>query len=216
MWGRKMRTVAALAVAALTMSACWSSDEAQVEVAVPEADDEQVDGTDGAEKQVPADDGADDTGTADDATADDGAEETRDRRAGAWPDPIEVDVIGRHPGGFVVEIFEVRSNGPSTDLDVRLTNGQSDWDISLNFTGAPTELRDDTGVTYPLVPPDDNRVFAIGRGEVVEGTMTFSGPLSPDATSLTLEFNSSATGDSELATTPNLLIEDIPLVGGDA
>lgn len=215
---RLTRAVAATAAAALIVTGCGSDDEAEVdvvstdetdeddetdradveddepaetEVELPENTQDDIDATpdDGDDRDSgdPIGDGseptdADNAGERDDEGGD-------DARSSAWPDPIPVDVTHTEQGVLVFEIFEVRSSGSTTELDVRITNGHDSRDMRLMQRSGASGLQDDTGVDYALVPPPDNRDFRVPQGEVVEATMSFAGPLRPDATSLDLVIN---------------------------
>jgi hypothetical protein len=210
------RRLAAVGVGALLMGGCTNDGAAELEVASEEADDGDQGATgdtsepsDGDQADEPATEEADETGASDET-------DTTEREA-AWPDPIAVEVVGRHTGGLVVELFEVRAEASSVDVDVRITNGQTTVPARMTEAADPTRLIDDTGVEYVLVPPEGEGLFEVAEGEVLEGTLSFSGPLTPDATSLTLVINPGQESEEQdrERVIPHLSM-DIPLDDGDA
>jgi hypothetical protein len=196
-----------------------SDPDAEVTVAPTGAEGDGTSEDEGGEPD--ADDGGDGEDVAGQDGDDEGGEggEDDDGSGGdespgtAWPDPIPVDAVGRHPDGVVVELFEVRAQASSVDIDVRITNGQG-TPARLSDSGTPATLTDDTGTTYPLVPPEGDRQLFVGDGDVVEGTLSFSGPLSPDATTLRIEFNPDRV-DEDRQGSPYLLVEEFPIDGAD-
>lgn len=214
------RSSGILAAAVILAAGCQDAEEEpaddQASVDVTGSDDDQTDGTDDADGTEGDDLDGDGVDGADADDADDDGEQESPEPNTAWPDPISVDAVGRHAGGLVVEIFEVRSTGSSTDLDVRITNGQS-IDASLNVGNQLTVLADDTETVYALVPPTGNDDLTVAAGEVLEGTLSFAGPLSEGATRLGLVINPSSrsAGQTGELPTPHLVIDDIYLDGSD-
>jgi hypothetical protein len=213
----------AVCTAALLLGGVVGCSDPDAEVTVAPTGSEGDGAPEDGDGQPDADDGGE---VGDDADADaDGATDEDDETGGssggdespevAWPDPIPVDAVGRHPDGVVVELFELRARASSVDIDVRITNGQG-TPARLSDSGTPATLTDDTGTTYPLVPPEGDRQLFVGDGDVVEGTLSFAGPLSPDATTLSIEFNPDRVDENRQGS-PYLLIEGFPITeAGDA
>lgn len=237
----RTRTTATLAGAALLALACGADDEAEVDVISTDEQEDTTDAEDGEDATLddgdptaPSDTTAapeevddpntddeqpagDDGGSEDEGSEDEGSDDDAERDEGssddAGFDPVALDIVERHPHGLVIELHEVRSTGSSLELDMRVVNGQ-DLRIFLNHVRGRSELRDDTGAAYPMIPPEGDQSFELDSGEIVEATISFAGPLTPSATSLVLEFNPEGADDEfddGPVTAPHVVIEDIPL-----
>ncbi|MTV27531.1 hypothetical protein FTX61_19240 [Nitriliruptoraceae bacterium ZYF776] len=209
------RSSLALAAALVLATGCQqepeedgTDEQAAVDVTGSEDDGDDVDGADDATAEDPTDDADDADGTEDDGLS---------PPTSAWPDPIPVDVVGRHDGGLSIEITEVRAEASSIDLAVRVTNGQTTVAVRLTETGTPTMLVDDLGNEYRIVAPPDDPFLDVETAEVLEGTLSFVGPLDPDATSLTLVLNPAQEEEDQTRerAIPYLAVEGIDLVGGE-
>ncbi|MTV27530.1 hypothetical protein FTX61_19235 [Nitriliruptoraceae bacterium ZYF776] len=209
MSNRSWKLVPVVVVAVLG-TACSSGEDADllVEAADPAEEPTVADGPVGDQDQPPERDAEVSEGTG--GSPDEGP-------TAAWPDPIPVDAVGRHPGGLSVEVREVRAEASSIDLAVRVTNGQTNTAVRLTEMVTPSVLVDDLGNEYPIVAPEDDAFLEVEPAEVLEGTLSFVGPLDPDATSLTLIVNPEREVEEQDGETvvPYLAIEGIELVGGE-
>jgi hypothetical protein len=216
-WLRTYAKMVSAAVASLVLWGCADAEEATLDVAAEGADHE--DGASSEDGAATEDASGDETeGTSElrstDASADGATEEPG--REEAWPDPIAVDASGRTGAGFVIELFELRADGSTIDVETRVTNGmQTEARLNARMSNELTALVDDLDNRYPLVPPEDDEGLTIGAGEVVEGTLAFVGPLAPEATSVSLAVNpgpfAGVREGSNESEAPLVRIEHIPL-----
>lgn len=195
---RMGRLAAVGLVTALGLTACGGDEEvADLEATASESVEvEAGDAHDTADTHDPDDPGGMDDGShesvVETSDADDRADtgERQEATAAAWPDPIELDVVGRHRAGVIVELFELRVEPTGVEVDLRITNAQGE-PAQMHNQGSSmrsTRIRDDLGNTYHLVPPADNEDLVVEEDEVLEGTLFFAGPLPADATALELSF----------------------------
>ena len=207
-----------LLAALLTVGCAGESDTPELEVAGEQtSDDEQggegsaADGPDDAPRDAEQGEGPTD-GTDDEPPPTEmrQADEGGGERAGAWPDPIPVDEVLRHEDGIVIEVFEIRAAGSAIEAEVRITNGYRNQ-TRLNSAGDATVLTDDVGNRYPLVPPEGDRQFSVSSGDVIEGSMSFVGPLAPDATELTMTVAPDAAGSDTFGPRPHMTSDAMPL-----
>lgn len=134
--------------------------------------------------------------------------------ADPWPDPIPVATSGEHPDGVTVEVSEVRSTSAVVELDVRIVNEQ-DVAVELNG-GATTMVVEDTGIEHLLVPPSGDEPLVVDAGQVLQGRLVFDGPLTAEATELTLAFNPGLDDGSPPTDrpAPSFVVEGLTLLDG--
>lgn len=111
-----------------------------------------------------------------------------------------------HPNGLVVEVTKVSQGDRTIVLSVVASAG--DVASRLARSGRETRLEDNSGGTYSLVTPPDNREIEIAPRSTLEGDLVFSGRLGNEAKRLTLRINpDSGSADEPRSTIPALDIE---------
>jgi hypothetical protein len=224
-WLRTYTKVVSAAVTGLVLLGCAGSEEATLEVAAEETGTEGAGGEDGAGEGDVTDAPEDRVEGTSDLRSTEASDDGGDTAEGpehddAWPDPIALDASGRTGAGFVIELFELRADGSTIDVEVRVTNGQqTEARLNARMANDPTALVDDLDNEYPLVPPEDDPGLTIAAGEIVEGSLAFVGPLAPDATAVSLVVNpgpfAGVREGSNGSEAPLVRIEDVPLGTGE-
>lgn len=126
-----------------------------------------------------------------------GAEETATRRRDA-----SVEVREEHPGGVVLELSRVATEGDAILLSVRVVNTSESESTQLAVQPDLTWVEDDLGSRYRLRPPEDNPQLVVDPGEELVGDLAFVGPLEDGASALTLRTNHRRSGSPMNADRP--------------
>jgi hypothetical protein len=168
--------VAALAVAVLLLAGCGGDEVTGGDpVATPTPD--VVEQTTAPEEEPD-----------DDATADTTA--TADRIV------IDVDFEERSHGSLVrVSRFTVTDRAILVDVEIVVSAEQAFIQLNNVQQGNPAMILDDLGNTYPLIPVEGNDELDLDGGEVLDGTLSFEGPVDAEARTLQLVFNPSSETD---------------------
>jgi hypothetical protein len=124
-----------------------------------------------------------------------------------------LNLEGRYPEDIAVRVRGINFVQDRIVLNLEVING-SEVAIQLN-AGVPGRgmiLRDDLGNQYSLVSPESNPSIGLLSGETLAGDYTFTGPIAPAATSLTLITNDQA-GQTDIVPTivPKVIISGIPV-----
>lgn len=116
-------------------------------------------------------------------------------------------------GNILLRVNGVTIQRDTVAVNLEVTNN-SPISITLNsgLPGRGMILQDDLGNQYSINPPEDNPAVAVGSGDRLSGTFTFSGPLAANARSLTLITNVGS-GQTEISPTivPKMTISGIAL-----
>ena len=124
-------------------------------------------------------------------------------------------VQANHANGSSVRVTDVTFGDTGTSVQIEAVNGH-DREIKLSAsTGGPTHLADETGRTYPLVPPAANPDLSVAAGQVMRGTLQFAGHIPASTRRLTLGFNTRYGSASESASNPSISL-DVPLASPPA
>lgn len=160
----------------------------------PEAGDLETEGEaepEAGDLEMGGGDGSLETDGGDGGDGDDGGEDAGSGGGRATPDDIDLDFTARHPGGTVLDVSTITFEGAEIRVAAELLNGASD-SITISLSGGNRlRLIDDTGAVYNFVIPDDlrDRNIDLAQGESISGDFVFLGPISSNATSLTLAAN---------------------------
>lgn len=119
-------------------------------------------------------------------------------------------VQANHANGSSVRVTGVTFGDTGTSVQVEAVNGYANAIKLSASTGDPTHLADETGRTYPLVPPAANPDLSVAPGQVMRGTLRFAGHVPASVRRLTLGFNARYGSESESASNPRLSL-DVPL-----
>jgi hypothetical protein len=192
------RRVTALAVAALLLAGC-GGDEVTGGDPVPSP------APDVEETTAPAEE------PAEDATAD----------ATATDDAIVIDVdFEERSHGSLARVSRFTVTDRAILVDVEVVVGAERAFIQLNNTQQnPAMIVDDLGNEHRLIPIEGNRSLRFDGGEVLDGTLSFEGPVDPDARTLQLIFNPNSETDGPRFNDqwhPHFTFPPVDLVDGTA
>ena len=124
-------------------------------------------------------------------------------------------VQANHANGSSLRVTGVTFDETGTSVQVEAVNGH-DGEIKLSgSTSDPAHLADETGRTYPLVPPQANPDLSVREGQALRGTLRFAGRVPASVRRLTLAFNAEYGGDQDYASSPRLTL-DIPIASPPA
>lgn len=124
---------------------------------------------------------------------------------------MEVNEQISHVNGTVLKLESISFDDEFITVNFTAING-SIGTIGLAWDGRQgVILEDDTGHTYPFLPPEDNETLEIEEGERLSGSLIFIGKLREDATSLHLIFNPEGHKDDTSTSSPYFSFESIDL-----
>ncbi|MDE5414283.1 hypothetical protein [Alkalihalobacterium chitinilyticum] len=134
-------------------------------------------------------------------------EEKKDTVKSELPKTIEVDQQLIHNNGTVLTIESVHLGEEFITIDIQAINGASN-NVFLSWGGKNSMiLQDDTGVTYPFLPPERNHNLEIKIGERLSGSLIFVGRINGEATSLHLKTNPNGSEDKDATDMPSFFFE---------
>ncbi|WP_216827371.1 hypothetical protein [Alkalihalobacterium elongatum] len=123
------------------------------------------------------------------------------------PRTIEIDEQFIHNNGTVLTIESIHLGEEFITIDIQAINGANN-NVYLSWGGKNAlVLQDDTGVTYPFLPPEDNYNLEIKIGERLSGSLIFGGRIKEQATSLKLIINPNGYEDRDSTDFPSFTFE---------
>lgn len=120
-----------------------------------------------------------------------------------------VSAQAQHANGTTLIVEGIEAGEDGILLSIRATTATQESRLNANDS---TQLVDDQGNVYRLVPPSDNQELAVPAGSRIAGQIAFSGRLRPDATRLTLLVNERGGGRSSRSNVPEFRLA-LPLGG---
>ena len=115
-----------------------------------------------------------------------------------------------HPSGVELALQRASSEGDSIVLSLKVRN-RSSRAVEMNGR-SDMLLRDNLGHTYRLVIPQADPKLRLGPEAVLDTQLTFLGPLTPEAKSVTLLINDGAEPDPATSATPRFVVGNIPIL----
>ena len=142
---------------------------------------------------------------------------TRATRFSPGPAPTVGDLSraqANHASGTTLRLTSVAFGDDVTEVGVEVVNGSGNG-IDISGTSDRVRLADETGRTYPLVPPAANPDLDVPDGQALRGTLRFAGRVPGSVQQLTFQTNPDYGGDEEFSRSPRITI-DVPLATADS
>ena len=114
-----------------------------------------------------------------------------------------------HPSGVELALERASTESDSIVVKVKFRN-RSFRPVEMNGR-SDMFLRDNLGHTYRLVIPRADPKLRLGPESVLDTELTFLGPLTPEANTVTLIINDGAEPDPVNSVTPKFVVGNIPI-----